>query len=166
METFSDINLCFLGYTSKKDVIVDHALIKNVGNFSLFRPADTSFNLTLTIILGEETVSEIIKESLELILLPFKVHIDFFAIMSSETMSNRLMWPSIGTASNKVQIIEDDDDLEDLCDEFAEAPLEKILMRHNSVRQESRNASTSGQKISKLLAVTFYITKFNDIIVH
>ena len=81
-------------------------------------------------------------------------------------MSNRLMWPSIGTASNKVQIIEDDDDLEDLCDEFAVAPLEKILIRHNSVRQESRNASTSGQKISKLLAATFYITKYNDIVIH
>ena len=155
-----------LGYTSKKDVILDHSFFKNVGNFSLFRPADTSFNLSLTIILGEETISEIIRESLQLILLPFKVHVDFFAIMSSETMSNRLMWPSIGTASNKVQIIEDDDDLEDLCDEFAVAPLEKILIRHNSVRQESRNASTSGQKISKLLAATFYITKYNDIVIH
>ena len=80
-------------------------------------------------------------------------------------MTNRLMWPSIGTASNETDIIEDDDDIEALCNEYADAPLEKILITHNRVRQESRNAATSGQKISSILAVTLYVTKYNDVVV-
>lgn len=76
------------------------------------------------------------------------------------------MWPSIGTSSNKTDIIEDDEDIEKLAEEFSIAPLEKILIRHNQVRQESRNASTSGQIISKILAVTMYITKYNDIVIN
>ena len=119
----------------------------------------------MTVILGEESISDIIRESLQLILFPFKAKIDFFAIMSSETMTNRLMWPSIGTASNETDIIEDDDDIEKLCNEYEDTPLEKILITHNRVRQESRNAATSGQRISSILAVTMYVTKFNDVVV-
>ena len=75
------------------------------------------------------------------------------------------MWPSVGTASNENKLLEDDDDLARLCLEYNTLPLEKILIKHNAVRQESRNASTSGQRITKVLAITMFITKYQDQIV-
>jgi len=70
-----------------------------------------------------------------------------------------IIWPSIGTACNKHQYIEDDEMLEQLTNEFDPIPIQTILQTHFATRL--RNSSKSGLKITKILAMKVYVNRYD-----
>ena len=70
-----------------------------------------------------------------------------------------IIWPSIGTACNKHQYIEDDQMLEQLTNEFDPIPIQTILQTHFATRL--RNSSKSGLIITKILAMKVFVNRYD-----
>ena len=65
-----------------------------------------------------------------------------------------ILYPSYATSCNTTTKIQNDNDIQTLCNEFRILPAEKIIERHFV------HGSNSSMRVKRILAVQFHISKF------
>ena len=70
------------------------------------------------------------------------------------------MYPSRGTCSNDMKMLNNQKDIDALADEYYDIPAEKIVLTHTGIRLNDPMNSRSGYTIDSVLAVRFYLESF------
>ena len=91
----------------------------------------------ITVRLGKYEIVDILERLTDVLFVPFKIGIDFFATASSPNRPLEIIYPSIGSICNKTKLMRDEDDFENLLAEFEEFPHSKMLQASGSNTNDS-----------------------------
>ena len=112
----------------------------------------------ITVKLGKEPISEILEAITDVLFVPFRIGLDFFAAASSPNRPLEIIHPSIGTICNQNKLMRSEEDFEKLFAEFHDgAPVDKILEAHSASR---KLIVDSGLKITQILAMRIFLSRY------
>lgn len=112
----------------------------------------------ITVKLGKAPISEILENITDVIYVPYRIGVDFYASASSPNRPLEMIHPSIGTICNHQRLMTKQKDFDKLLEEFeGGVPVEKMMMAHSASRQLIID---SGLRITQILAMRVYISRY------
>ena len=152
----------FLDYLTSLDeeILSKNKYFEQMEDTVITRPLDMAKApyCEITIKLGKAPISEILENLTDVIFVPYRIGVDFYAAASSPNRVLEIIHPSIGTICNNQRLMTRQDDFDKLLDEFeGGVPVEKMLQAHSASRQLIID---SGLRITQILAMRIYISRY------
>ena len=143
-----------------EEILSKNKYFEQMENTVITRPLDMAKApyCEITIKLGQAPIAEILENITDMLFIPFRLGLDFFAAASSPNRPLEIIHPSIGTICNKQRLMTKQEDFDKLLEEFeGGVPVEKMLQAHSASRQL---VIDSGLRITQILAMRIYISRY------